>query len=195
LSSDRKNTCDTFKYQQKIFVMKIICFLIWVLVSGLLFLSSCRKDKFVTVNDQTFGCKVNGKPFIADDWDYGYNIPPLRIDFWYSPVLKNVEVQIIGKKQNQFVEIWLASPVVAGRTYLKTTTLPHPCLTHPTSYGLYQKYYPDKSYITNSNIGGFVDIISVDTIAQKIEGRFEFIGTDQATGNTVSVTNGYFKRN
>jgi hypothetical protein len=35
----------------------------------------------------------------------------------------------------------------------------------------------------------------VDTIAQKIEGRFEFIGTDQATGNTVSVTNGYFKRN
>ena len=137
---------------------------------------------------------VNGTPFIADLWDYGNNIPPLRVDFWYSPVLGKRDVQIIGKKENQYIEVWLASPVVAGRTLLKTT-LPSLNIPHPPDYGLYQIQYPDLTYITNSSVGGYVDIISVDTVAQKIEGKFEFIGTDQITGNTVIVTNGYFKRN
>lgn len=159
---------------------------------------SCKKDnpqsELVTVNGQTFGCRIDGVPFISDLWDYGNNIPPVRVDFWYSPVLRTREVQIIGKKENQYIEVWLASPVVAGRTLLKATTLPSPTIVHPPSYGLYQKLSPYQTFITNSSIGGYVDILSVDTVTQKIEGRFEFTGTDQTTGKIVTITNGYFKK-
>jgi hypothetical protein len=176
--------------RQSLFVIFILSLLAAVNIS-------CSKEKFkpVTINGQTFGCQVNGKPFIPDKWDYGNNIPPVRIDFGYSPVLVKTEVQIIGKKENQYVEVWIESPVVEGRVYLNTTTLPFPLVTHPSSYGLYYQQNPEKTYITNSIAGGFVDIISIDTISKKIEGRFEFVGTDQSTGNIISVTYGYFKRN
>ncbi len=168
------------------------------ILSFFLLATGCKKDspqsEQVTVNGQTFGCRVDGVPFISDLWDYGNNIPPVRVDFWYSPVLRTMEVQIIGKKENQYIEVWLASPIVAGRALLKTTTLPSPAIPHPPNYGLYQKLSPNQTFITNSSIGGYVDILSVDTVAQKIEGRFEFIGTDQTTGKIVTITNGYFKR-
>jgi hypothetical protein len=167
--------------------------LCWLLIAA-----SCKKDKspaseLVTVNGQTFGCRVNGTPFIADKWDYGNNIAPVRIRFWYSPVLRKIDLQVIAEKQNNYVELWLNSPVVSGVKQLNTYTRPYPVYNNPLDYGLYQNISPNKEYITNNNIGGQVNILFVDTVNQRVEGTFEFTGTDRNTGEKVTVTNGYFK--
>ncbi len=164
----------------------------------LLMAASCKKEKtvqseLVTLNGQTFGCRVDGTPFIADLWDYGNNIPPIHVDIWYSPVRQYHYLIVTGKKSNQYVEVYLNPPLTVGRRELKFNTRPYPIETVQKDYGLYQVISPSKEYITNSMLGGFVDIFSVDTITLRIEGRFEFTGTDQATGKTITITNGYFK--
>jgi len=161
--------------------------------------SSCKKDKIqdsnlVTVNGQVFGCDVNDKPFIADRWDNGNNIPPVHVTFWYA-FSKFSHLIASGDKENERVEIFLKSPLTIGRRELKFRTRPYPIETVQKDYGLYQIRYPYTEYITNDTLGGYVDIISVDTINQKIEARFEFTGTDRYTNNKVRVSKGYLKRN
>lgn len=177
--------------------MKRVCFLTLILSSLLFFGGSCKKNsvsELVTVNGQTFGCRVNGVPFIADKWDYGNNIPPVRINFWYSIFPENSpELQVIAEKQNQYIEVWLKKPIAPGRYLLNSNTLSHPTIAHPPHYGLYFKNNPNQEFITSASVGGYVDVIFIDTVRQKIEGRFEFTGTEKTTGTTVTVTNGYFK--
>jgi hypothetical protein len=159
--------------------------------------SSCKKDKrppseLVTVNGQTFGCRVNGEPFIADKWDYGNNIPPVRIRFRYSS-FSPPKLQVIAERSNSYIEVSLNSPFSTGNRVLKSTTRPYPIEGLPRDYGLYQKISPDKEYITNDTLGGYVNILSIDTINQRIEARFEFTGTERFSGEKVVITNGYCK--
>lgn len=161
--------------------------------------SRCKKEEIpkselVTVNGQTFGCRVNGVPFISDKWDYGNNIPPVHVEIWYSPVGRYRYLIANGDKQNEYVEIYLNPPLTIGRRELKFKTRPYPIEIVQKDYGLYQKLSPNKEYITNDTLGGYVDIISVDTITLKIEGRFEFVGTERTTGEKITITNGYFKK-
>lgn len=171
-----------------------------IIVCYLLMAAGCKKDnpqsELVTVNGETFGCRVNGKPFIADRWDYGNNIPPVSVTFWYSPVRNYRYLIAHGDKENVYVEILLPPPLIVGRKELKFNTRPYPIysIANQKNYGLYRKNYPYTEYITNESLGGYVDIIYVDTINQKIEARFEFTGTDKYTGNKVTITNGYFKK-
>jgi len=159
--------------------------------------SSCKKDKvspseLVTINNQTFGCRVNGVPFIADKWDYSNNIPPIRIRFRYSN-FSPPKLQVIAEKENAYIEIWLNSPFSTGTRELKFVTRSYPTHSNPLDYGLYQIISPGKEYITNDTLGGFVNILSVDTINQKVEARFEFSGTERNTGGKAVITNGFFK--
>jgi hypothetical protein len=175
----------------KLFKIPILLFTVFCCIQ-----SSCKKDKapseLVTVNSQTFGCRIDGVPFIADKWDFGNNIPPVRIRFRYSN-FSPPKLQIIAEKENEFVEVWLNSPFIKGNRQVQFNTRPYPIEGLPKDYCLYQIVTPDKEFITNSAIGGYVNILSIDTINQKVEARFEFTVTNQTTGNIVSITNGYFK--
>jgi hypothetical protein len=171
---------------------------VFLIVSWFFIAASCKKDKtpsseLITVNNQTFGCRVNGTPFIADKWDYGNNIPPIHVNIWYDPVGKYHYLIANGNMTNSYIEVFLNPPLISGRRELKFKTRSYPTVAIPKDYGLYQIQTPSKEYITNDTLGGYVDIISVDTINQKIEARFEFTGVERTTGEKVSVTNGYFK--
>ena len=167
------------------------------ILSFFLLATGCKKDSpqsdRVTVNGQTFGCRVNGKPFIADKWDYGNNIPPIRIRFRYSPVLQTNTLQVLAEKENQLIELWVNSPVTVGIKNLLFNTLSHPTIVNPLDYGSYETFSPYSEYITNNIVGGHINILVVDTINQKVEGTFEFTGTDRTTSEKITVTNGYFK--
>jgi len=159
-------------------------------------LFACKKEldpTSVKVNGLTFGCKVSGKPFIADYWDYGYNIPPIHIDFCWDPIKRVSYLIIRGEKENESVFLYINSPIVKGKKYLNTQTISWPCNVHPADYGAYTTRYPDKEYITNPITTGYVDILYADTTTNKIEANFEFIGFDQGSGEKVQVSNGYFK--
>lgn len=156
---------------------------------------SCKKEliqKEVTINGLTFACKVNGKQFIADKWDYGYNIPPIHIDFCWAPVTREHYLIVRAKKENEDIRLYLNGSMAPGIKYLNTNTISWPCNTDPADYGSYDTRYPAKEYLTNSKATGFVDIIYADSTKNKIEARFEFIA-ESAAGEKVKVTEGYFK--
>jgi hypothetical protein len=155
--------------------------------------SRCKKEEppqseLVTANGLTLGCRLDGIPFISN------SVPPIHIDLWYSPVGRYHYLIANGNKQNEYVEIYLNPPLTIGRRELKFATRAYPIYANPKDYGLYQKLSPNKEYITNDMLGGYVDIISVDTVTLKIEGRFEFVGTERITGEKITITNGYFKK-
>ena len=112
---------------------------LFIPLCGLLFLAGCKKDKassseWVTVNGQTFGFRVNGKPFIADKWDYGNNVPPIFVTMLYNPVLRYSYLIASGKQQNEMVEIYLNPPLVIDRRNLNFRTRPYPIETFQKDY-------------------------------------------------------------
>lgn len=161
------------------------------LISTLLLSIGCKKEKpFVTINGITFGCKINNKQFIPDDWDYGYNIPPLTLRF-IADNNNSLDLLLDAEKKNEYVEIYLNHPLTKGRHELKFYTLPFPDADPPKDNGVYA--ISSQIFITNDNNGGYVDLIEIDTLTHKVYGTFEFIGTDRNTGKQVKVTNGFFK--
>jgi len=168
-----------------------------ILVLTLIFFqqSGCKKNKepeTVTINGLTFSCKVDGKQFIPDYWDYGNNIAPLRLKF-IANTNNAIDMMLIAEKQNEYVEIYLNYPLVQGKHELKFYTKPFPIYDPPKDNGIYVVKYPHQEYITNDTMGGYVDLIEIDTIHLKIYGKFEFTGTDRLTNKQIKVTNGIFK--
>ncbi len=54
---------------------------------------------------------------------------------------------------------------------------------------------PDYSYITTSQITGYVDFVVADTVTTQLSGTFEFEGIDFPSGKKIKVTNGRFDLN
>lgn len=178
---------------------QLITPLIYLLTGTLLF-TSCKKDKkppneVVTVNNMSFGARVNGQPFIADLWDYGNNIPPLKIKMLYNSTYNYNYMWIRADKANTQISLYIKPPLIIGRKLLNKTTLPYPSQIRPEDYGMYSVFYPSKDYRTTDEFTGFIEIINVDTVQNRIEAKFEFEAINSQTGEKVKVTNGYFKLN
>lgn len=162
--------------------------------------SACKKDKaeppseVVTVNNMSFGCRIDGKSFIADAWDYGNNIPPVSIKMIHNSTYDYNYMWIKGNKSNEQISLYINPPLVVGRKLLNQTTLPWP-MVRPKDYGMFSVFTPSKDYMTTNSITGHIDILSVDTVQRKIEARFEFEAVNSSTGEKIKATNGYFKLN
>lgn len=163
-----------------------------IALTALLLGSGCKKEKpTVTIDGLTFGCKVNGKQFIPNDWDYGYNIPPLHIDFVLDAVTNNVDLYVTADKTTENIELHLRAPLTKGIHQLKFITTTYVPRDGYVDYGVYENGAAE--YVTNDLIGGSVNLIEIDTVVNKVYGTFEFTGTDKNTGKQVKVTNGVFK--
>jgi len=162
-------------------------------------LLSCEKEKrakeqLTTVNGNTFGALLNGKSYVPDYYDAANNVHAISIYFWYNSINSKVRLQLISRrKSGDFIEVHLTGPFTQGRRLLNVTTNPYPWNGTPPDYSRYTLLNPSKDFITNNLIGGYVDILKIDTVAQKIEARFEFTGTEPISGEQVNVTNGYFR--
>jgi hypothetical protein len=159
---------------------------------------SCTKDpelkpETVTINGKTFGCRVDGVPFIADKWDYGLSIPPITIEWRARPFFGGRDIYVIAKRENEQIEIWLNHPFTVGNREVKFNTMSYPSLYPPDDYALYRTITSGKEYITNNSLGGHINLISVDSVSGKIHSEFEFTGTDPFSGNKKTVTKGVFK--
>jgi len=179
--------------------MKPFTILASIILAFSTLLLSCEKEKepkeqLTTVNGNTFGALLNGTAFIPDYYDAANNVHGIRIHFWYSPTTRGRWLQLIAQRRNgDFVEVYLSGPFSTGRRLLKTTTYPYPLNGMPPDYARYAIASPSKDFITNSTIGGYIEILNIDTVNKKVEARFEFTGTEGATGEQVKISNGYFK--
>ena len=178
--------------------MRALFYLLIFLSPLILFNFSCKKDpvdnpETVTINGQTFGCRVDVTPFVADKWDYGLNIPPIKIEWRARPFLGGRDIYVIARRENERIEIWLNHPFIAGNREVKITTMSYPNQYPPNDYALYRTISPDKEYITTNALGGNFNFVTVDSISGKIHVVFEFIGTEISSANKKTVTNGVFK--
>jgi hypothetical protein len=104
-----------------------------------------------------------------------------------------VKLFVRAEKTNEEVQIYLRGPLTPGTRNLNFTTLPFPVNGNPPDYGIYIINYPAAEFITTDVAGGHVDLIEIDTLTNKVYGKFEFVGTDRSTGQQVQVTNGIFR--
>lgn len=178
-----------------------------LLLTSLFFIlsaSNCKKDDtpqdyIVREGNQAFGVYLNGQPWIANYRDAGSGIGPIDVSmrdpYLAGQIPHYTYMWIIGKKSNERIELYIPPPLVPGRKLLNQTTFPYPYELTPPAYGMYYIYSPEKRYMTNNIITGYVDIISCDTTHAQIEGRFEFEAINTSTNEKVKITNGYFKKN
>lgn len=136
--------------------MKLIITPLIYLLTGTLLFTGCKKDKklpneVVTVNNMSFGARVNGQPFIADLWDYGNNIPPLKIKMLYDPVDRYNYIWMRADKANNQVSLYINPPLITGRKFLNKTTMPYPQALEAKDYGMYSIFYPSKDYNDRHN--------------------------------------------
>jgi hypothetical protein len=171
----------------------------------LLTMASCKKDKLktpedyrVTVGSQTFGAYLNGQPWVPDYRDAGNGVGPIDVGMFRGGGVAGIPyynyLWVTAKKNNESFSIYLPSPLKLGRVLLNQNTFPYPAELYPKPYGTFEIYNPQKFFITNQNVTGFVDILSVDTIRKDIEATFEFEAFNSQTNEKIKITNGYFKR-
>jgi hypothetical protein len=179
--------------------MKLITHpLLYLVLASLVLSASCKKNKIeekketVTINGQTFGCRVDGVPFIADKWDYGLNIPPIQIQFSRS-TYGGVTLLVTAKRQEGAIFFFLNKPLKPGNLTLNEYTKPYPVWDPPKNHGDYIVRSNDSHFITGPTSQGNVNFIVMDTLTYKVEAHFDFTGTNPMTGNQIKITDGYFK--
>jgi hypothetical protein len=164
--------------------------------------TSCKKDKIktpedyrVTYGNQTFGAYLNGQPWVADYRDAGNGVGPLDIQMQSvgNPGSSIINMWLIARKNNEQINIYLPGPLQPGRILLNKNTQPYPYELNPQPYGMYELYSPQKRFITNTDVTGFVDILRYENYG-KIEAKFEFTAKSQTSNETITITNGYKKK-
>lgn len=165
-----------------------------VIVMGIL-LSACNSDPLpapTRTGNNTFGCKINGTPWIPDGSGGFMPIKPITGGFLSIPGLnykRTIEIRTRSKDKTQLV--LFVEEAKTGVFDLNMDTPTRGALT-PRSYGLYRS--PDGvDYVTSSAHTGKVTITRADTVADIISGTFFFEASD-ARGNVVKITAGRFDR-
>lgn len=181
--------------------MKTRYLLLVLPLCGLLTASSCKKeaaandDYIVRENNQEFGAYLNGQPWKPNYRDAGNGIGPIDVAIYFDPVDRYHYMWVRALKTNEEISLYIPPPLVPGRKLLNQSTIPYPYNLEPLAYGLYEVYSPNKKFITNNIVSGYIDIISCDTIGKKVEARFEYEAINTATNEKVTISNGSFKKN
>ncbi len=169
----------------------IICFFLF---------NSCKRNEVdalppVTQNGaNTFGCLVNGQPWVANGGKYlgnGYKIKVIDggYQFAYNDTLRN-NIWLNGNRSDgENIQIFIRKVYKTGIYNLSNNTGYYPN-TIPLNYGSY--YDNVHNYATNTNYKGQVIITKADTLINAISGTFEFTCYNPNTKKTITISNGRF---
>ena len=182
---------------------------LYVLLLAFASCSSCKKDVDPTsqlppatqTGANTFGAVINGQAWVPN----GKSTVPAT-----KPINGGYIGESIGVPKYTVHIRTYASDRSGATLYVKSVTKPG---RYPLSFdtGNFTTYYaknygaydisgattddPDYSYITTSQVTGFVDFVVADTLTTQLSGTFEFEGIDFPSGKKIKVTNGRFDLN
>ena len=167
-----------------------------VIVTGML-LSSCNSDPLpapTQTGNNTFGCKINGTPWIPNGSGGFMPTKPIEGGFLSlgSAINYKRTIYIWATSKDKTQVFLFLEEAKTGVFDLNLDTGTRPGALTPRSYGLYRS--PDGvDYVTSSAHTGKVTITRVDTATNIISGTFFFEASD-AKGNIVKITAGRFDR-
>jgi Family of unknown function (DUF6252) len=193
--NETKSIMKTQLKKTTIFMLLVIC----ITTSCKKVITKTPEDYRVTWDKYTFGCFVNGVPWIPDYYDYGYYIGPIGVSFFASGTPPNsffyTVISAVGN--NQSMNIYLPYEIEIKKYELNKSVGIYPYVSRDTiPFAQFYKYYPNpgKYFGTNENAKGFVNVTNVNkNKGGKVEGTFEFESVNTTTGEKVNITNGYFK--
>jgi hypothetical protein len=137
-----------------------------------------------TTGAGTFGCKVNGKVWVAKSNKTGW--PPT-----YASISKHHDwnVNITGN-----IVLNNTKDVVIGITYFNTFSNHYPLYMRKdnASSAGYSDRVVNQQWKTDSIVGGAVTITRFDTINQIVSGTFFFDCVNKETNDTMHITEGRF---
>lgn len=177
--------------------MKKLFFLLTLLMPFLSF--NCHKDDDfglppATQNGaNTFGCMINGKPWVAE---IAPNIldPALRkLDMSYDETLTgafyNNTFSLFARLVNDTTS---QSVVVSGFKLEKTGLLDTASNSLSITYRLHSPFL--KTYEIDKNLPSRFEITKLDTLANICSGRFEFYVISSDKADTLFITEGRFDK-
>ena len=167
----------------------------------LLVLFSCKKNDPLPAATQnganTFGCKVNGKPWIPDGGGGFSGIKPVEGGYQGSyisdPTKCNAYIRS-RKMDRTVIHLFIREVCEKGVYDLNSNTGTWDVQQRPLSYGLYID--ADKNYyITDREHRGKVNVTRADTANGIISGTFNFTAVNPTTKQTITITDGRFDIN
>jgi hypothetical protein len=180
--------------------VKTLSSTIYLLVTLCLSLSllTCKQTDVLPQATQegknTFGCLIDGKPYIPNGGGSFSGIKPIYGGFLVlssKPYKLGIYVYTY-EKSGQKIEIYL-NDYLLGKHILNSNTSTIPASVDPQDYASYTSVLGDK-YITSSKYTGQITIIKADTAIGIVSGTFDFEAVT-SIGQTVTVTKGRFDVN
>ncbi|GHB85806.1 DUF6252 family protein [Persicitalea jodogahamensis] len=142
----------------------------------------------------TFGCKINGKPWVPERGGVLFSsVKPIEGGFYrVLTTPRSVGIWIRTRDNDKKrVHVHLED-IEVGEHLLNLDTQVMPVTILAKDYGMYQ--VGNLIHSTSSRHTGRVTITKADTLTGIISGTFEFIAAS-STGDTVRVTDGRFDIN
>jgi len=175
----------------------------------LITMTSCLKDLFdkklppaTQTGANTFGCKIDGKPWVPDGThDLFVSIPALAAYIHQSQGIKYLYISArkdpsaFNKEEDAYddMDIDVILPSTPGEVIIDKTCSSCDLYCPFSSLGLKIKgLFYGGCYITDSFHPGKIHFTRIDTLNRIVSGTFEFKAIDKNTGKTISVTDGRF---
>ena len=147
----------------------------------------------------TFGCKINGKSWVADGYGpglfstiKGVQGGILQIQT-VSPRFRRALYIITIGGDGQALDLYL-NDLRVGTQQLNEITSPKPNALLPRNYGFYQSNRGGPVYITSDRFVGSINVTKVDTVTGIVAGTFSF-SAGSTNGTSVNITDGRFDIN
>ncbi|WP_373511355.1 hypothetical protein [Persicitalea sp.] len=138
----------------------------------------------------TFGCKINGKPWVPDGGTGFQATKPITGGFnllGENPPIRRIWIRT-RSKDRQGIHLQLNETNV-GEHLLNENTQIRPYALFSKDYGMYQT--GNSTYTTSSNFTGKITITKADTITGVLAGTFDFT-VGNSSGTTYKITEGRF---
>jgi hypothetical protein len=163
-------------------------------LAALLLLSTCTKPDplppATEVGAQTFGCYVDGRPFVPSPTKGVLNAYP-PIESYYEHLLggKYLYITATSNDGRGFL-FYIKDAIKPGRYEVDQDARPMTQDAYTPGYIQYME--PGNGYVTNARHTGWLNLTRCDTTLGIFSGTFEFRAYSNTSKTSVQVTDGRF---
>lgn len=171
--------------------------LILVAALAVVCLTSCQKQisslpEQTQTGANTFGAKIDGSLWGPIGFGIVPTAPILEARFGGNNSIF-INARNFGAEPTETeMELYLQNVQKPGMIYLNQNTSYYPSQSASYGYFIKRKVTPLDTWMTNSTLGGWVNISKLDIENKVISGTFEFQAQGQNGSPNISVTEGRF---
>ncbi len=169
---------------------------LFLLLAALLLTTCTPPDPLPAITEvgaHTFGCYVDGQPFVPSKAKGGWNTPsPIRFGFESLRGGRYFSIEA-GASDGRGFFFFVKGATQVGQ--YKVNFDARPMTQDSYTPGYIQYFEPGAGYVTTSTHVGWFNLTRCDTVRGIYSGTFELRAYSPATKQTVTITDGRFDLN